>query len=158
MTVKCSVYCVLRSSPMETWTTSGWETNGCPVWVCPSTDLISWSRWWTLACLTTWPRRSWGASWRWWTVSTGLPSVFTYYMPFFFFQEKCWHMTISCTQSESPLWNHVSEALELWQEGAGEEEGWKSTAEPRWVTQTRHHTQLVWFKVVITVCFSCFQM
>lgn len=30
-----------------------------------------------------------------------------------FFQEKCGDMTISCTQSESPLWNHVSEALEL---------------------------------------------
>lgn len=135
---------------METWTMSGWETNGCPAWVCPSTVLISWSRWWMLACLTTWPRRNWGASWRWWTVSTGPSSVSTQFTPSSF-QHRCWNMTFSSTQSESTLRYHVFEALELWQEGAGEEEGWKSTPEPRWVTQTRLHTQFVWFKVAITV-------
>lgn len=74
-------FCVLRSLPMETWTTSGWEMNGCPAWVCPSTALISWSHWWMLACLTTWPRKNWGASWRWWTVSTGPSSVSTHCTP-----------------------------------------------------------------------------
>lgn len=61
-----------RFWPMETWIMNGWAMSGCPVWVCPSTAPTSWSHWWTLACWTTWPRKNWGASWKWWTASTGL--------------------------------------------------------------------------------------
>lgn len=99
-TVKCSVYCVLRSLPMETWTMSGWETNGCPAWVCPSIVLISWSRWWMLACLTTWPKRNWGASWRWWTVSTGPSSVST-------------HCTLSCFSINVETWLFLAHRVSL---------------------------------------------
>lgn len=61
----------LRLSPTETWTTSGLATSGCPVSDYLSTAATSWSAWWTLACWTTWPRRTWGCTWRWWTASTG---------------------------------------------------------------------------------------
>lgn len=70
------IHLSFRSWPMETWTTSGWETSGCPAWVCPSTVPISWSHWWTPACSITSPRKNCGASWRWWTVSTGLKERF----------------------------------------------------------------------------------
>lgn len=56
------------------------------------------------------------------------------------FAEMFVNMCFCRKQSESALWYHVFEALELRQERAGEEEGWKSTSEPRWVTQTRLHT------------------
>lgn len=127
-----------RSWPTETWTTSGLETSGCPVWVCPSTAPISWSRWWTPACSITSPRKSWGASWRWWTVSTGMSDIYLstiYYLLFFTLSlgvRKIREMCLSLWQGESALWHHVLEALELRQEGAGEEEGWESTPEPRW--------------------------
>ena len=45
---------------------------------------------------------------------------------------KIREMCLSLWQGESALWHHVPEALELWQEGAGEKEGWESTPEPRW--------------------------
>lgn len=101
-------FCVFRSLPMETWTMSGLEMNGCPAWVCPSTALISWSHWWMLACLTTWPRKNWGASWRWWTVSTGPSSVSTHCSPMllwyiykcvFFLQTEWVYTMVSCVWS-----------------------------------------------------------
>lgn len=126
-----------RSWLMETWTMSGWETNGCPAWVCLSTVPTSWSHWWTPACSITSPRKNWGASWRWWTVSTGLtercillsPHIISLYPPAL---TKFRKTRLCLIQGESPLWHHVLEALELWQKGAGEEEGWESTPEPRW--------------------------
>ena len=69
-----------RSWPTETWTTSGWETSGCQAWVSPSTAPTSWSPWWTPACWIISPRRSWGVSWKWWTVSTGLKERLMDYM------------------------------------------------------------------------------
>lgn len=132
-----------RSWLMETWTMSGWETNGCPAWVCLSTVPTSWSHWWTPACSITSPRKNWGASWRWWTVSTGptercICSVHIFLMfvgllPLYPPALMKFRKTCLChIQGESPLWHHVLEALELWQKGAGEEEGWESTPEPRW--------------------------
>ena len=60
-----------RLSRMETWTTSGSVTSGCPVWVYRSTAPTSWSPWWTPACLTTSPRRTSEDNSRWWIASTG---------------------------------------------------------------------------------------
>lgn len=132
-----------RSWPMETWIMNGWGTNGCPAWVCPSTAPTSWSHWWTRVCSTTWPRKNWGASWRWWIVSTGLKErsvmLFSSCLSSPFLLLCClWPLSfevklakcLSHLQSESALRNHVLEAPKLRQEGAGEEEGWEPTSEP----------------------------
>lgn len=60
-----------RSWRTATWITSGWATIGCLAWACRSTAATSWSHWWTPACWTTWPRRSWEGNSKWWTASTG---------------------------------------------------------------------------------------
>lgn len=60
------------------------------------------------------------------------PDTYTHYPSTSSLVYKTRAMCPSLVQGESSLWNHVLEALELWQEGAGEEEGWKSAAEPRW--------------------------
>lgn len=118
---------------METWTTSGLGMNGCPAWVCPSIALTSWNHWWMPACSITSPRKSWGVSWKWWTASTGMKEGFMGYL-----WCGCNHFlgvlssASSHLQGESSLWYHVLEALELWQEGAGEKKGREPASEPRW--------------------------
>lgn len=68
------ICCVFRLWRSETWTTSGSVTSGCPPSDSPSTAVTSWSVWWTPACWTTWPRKIWGDSSKWWTASIGLSS------------------------------------------------------------------------------------